>query len=401
MARKLALKELDFWPIKDNSTAFRATYKALFHYDFKFINGLLRKTIPLDPLVRIDTPTDFFLKKRKKDYCFFYGNPVFLEKGFYKATLKLHLCPGKNAKLKLKIITPSHVISQKTITRATLQRIRHASLCKNYYTFQFPFRIDTPLELIHVLMEVEGRSVVKFKEITFSSDIKSFLKKKIDEAIVRYFLRHNNRLEAFPVDKLNPEVFEFRLGYRFANALFQRGRVKQALKWYQAMLTKNPLSRTCVSKIISIYRILGDRPKVNYYNKIKGKLDAMRFGPWIFETGASLEAASFPSYATKGEHLPIKLFLRLPGVSGDVAVSLVFRQGSFTFGKPISLLKAQKDGNLYTIEDQIEIPSHAPSGKFSFYFSFSIPKRNERYRLLVEGTRTNKREIKVGEIYLD
>ncbi len=393
--RKLTKNSDNFWPFKRG--AFEETFKSIFHYDFKFIKNLLAKTIPPGLIKRINTSTDFYHKKHKSDYCLFSKTPLLLEKGYYTFSATFHLCLADSAKVTFKIITPSQTLAKKTITRDTLMTLRHAKGCMDTYHLLMPFQMDSS-GLTYLLVETEGQPNIKIENISFETDIKTILRKKIETAIAMDILEKKIEPRLDLIEKLDPALFDFRHGVGVANFLYENHFFKSALNWYSALLHKNSLSKLCVSRILQLSRDQGDFALQACANTLYRNLLRLKYGPWKFETNFELNAISISESVSKSQPIPFTLYLNLPNISGDQAVALTLKRKNFRFGKAISLLKAQKAGELFKLKGEITVPGNAPPGQYNLYLSFEIPRENYMYRFL--GNKSEKCEALLCQILI-
>jgi len=395
--KKFVTYELDnnrmnFWPFGKED--FNRTFKSMFLYDFKYLENLLIKTIPLKPLTRIDATTDFYHKKNKTDFCLFYKEPVSLEKGEYFCHINAHLCLESKAKLIFKVITPAHILCKKVVTQDKLKKIPVIDGGTDKYLIKLPFHTES-WSLTHILIEVEGKCKIKVDHISFETDVKSFLRRKIGNRVIDYFLKHKADFKPTLLEKLEPDQLNFRQGLSIATYLYKKHYFGKALLWYKAMFNKNPLSKSCASKIMKISHSKGNITEEKRFKNILNKLLSFKYGPWKFETGFFLNAISIPGKISKTNAIPFTLFLTLPNISGDQAVSLIFKNGNALFEKSISLLESKSYGKLNTIKGDIEIPENIQPGTYDVYFTFKIPRESYRYRALKRRKLSKIREIKI------
>jgi hypothetical protein len=393
--KELESNRMNFWPFGKNS--FIKTYKSIYLYDFKCLKNLLFKTVPLDLLERIDTTTDFYHKKNKDDFCLFYKAPVFLEKGIYSCNIMSHLCLKKRSKLTFKVITPSRILSEKIVTKDTLKKMHTANGCLDRYLIQLHFKTSSWC-LTHVLIEAEGNCKIKVDEISFKTDMKSLLRERIETEAINYFLKHDKKLDPLFLEKLDPDKLNFRQDFNIATSLYKNRLIEKALMWYKSAHKKNPISITCASRIMEISHLQGNLQEEECFKNILNKLASLEYGPWRFETGFSLNAISISHKTFKTNSIPFILYLTLPNISGDQAVSITLKNRKDSFEKSISLLKSKSLGDIYTIKGKIDLPVNVPSGTYDVFFTFKIPKVDYKYRILSHGNPLEKREIKISQI---
>ncbi len=372
-------------------------FKKVFRYDYRYLSPLLKQTIPMDSMERITRPTDFFHPHRPNETCLFFREPVFLERGYYICDITADICLSPNAEARFKVIIPGMTLVQKVIHRVSREHPPFIKGCPGEYHFALPFHVPDG-SLVHLLIETTEGCRVFLRHVSFRTDALTMIQVSMTNSLLHHFLQNPSKSLVPTLAILDPHPCDAETNYRVAMALAGLKQEREALRWLDEAARKSPWNRLYIARLAELYGKIGMKTKAESMTSRLSQLSGFLLGPWRFETGIKLLAARIPSRATAGQPFPVTLWVRLPNISGDLALSLIFVKGKKVFkALDFSILGLKRHGSSY----EATIHPTLPQGKYKVFFTAKIPKINYAYRTIQNGVIQGKKRVFLKEIVIE
>jgi len=379
-------------PIDDNRSKIKRLFKQLFNYDFRYLSSQITREVPvIGQKVFTTVGQDILVKKYQTPW----HTPIFLKKGSYKLKIPGMICFTGKGRIQIAVVTADRrYLLKKTFSKEELD-LSYKTKSPNFYHIQLRFRTRRDV-FVSFVIKSSANTCINLKAVFFKTDYLKMLKNEVNNRLIDDYIRSTNIAGCLSLyEKLDPEDLNSNESSRLAEIFYKNGKLSLAKYWYEIAQTKNPIDKSYVKKLITIYKALGNFKKVYKYSKLLDTLKSIRFtDDACFETGYALIGFILPEKFSTTEPIHIKLFLKLPNISAEQCVFLSFeKDGNFYFGKDFGLDTAEKFGEIYKISGSIHVPKKIPQGIYKAFFTFRIPKTNYRYENFVKGKASNKRRV--------
>jgi tetratricopeptide (TPR) repeat protein len=228
------------------------------------------------------------------------------------------------------------------------------------------------------------------------------LKYLISKIVFSYWLK-SSKEELIPlISSINPGLLDFLETAKIAKSFLSIEDYKRAARWYELALSKNPICKECLKKLLILYKMLGSFNKVDKIKKTLQSVGQYQINHIGFERGWSLEAINMSNKVSKSKFIDVDMYLDLLKIDLEHSAFIFFKNnGNFYFAKDFNLLKTEKTGEFYHAKGKILVPYSIPSGLYKVYFTFRLPKTNYRYRYIKNGKITADRSVLIKQIKID
>ena len=374
-------------------------FMGTYHYNFKYLEPLLEKKIPLKQVKNLKTLDPLIAIKDFKDFCALNAHPIFLEKGFYLCNISTHLSIGKQGRVYFYILSLPDTLAQEILTQQNLAHYKTNSPFN--YKITLPFKMDRDA-MATFLVTHQGEAFINISKVILKTDFCKIERERSERQLAARFLSTHQFSLNVKLDGICLEAINGDKSFKMGSIYFKNNDYKRAKRWFKSAISKNPINKVYLSALQNVCRRTGRNEKVKEIEKRINFLGNYYYGPWIFETGLTLNALWIPQNACKREKIPVRIFLARHAISGDQSAFFSFeKNGNFYFGKDFSLFDAKPTGELRHIDGTIQIPQNIPSGTYDVYFTFRIPKTDYRYHVVKENKILPATKILVGKIKIN
>ena len=378
---------------------FDESFKAAYHYSFKYLAPLLEKEIPLKQVKDFKTLDPIMAAKAFEGFCVLNASPVFLERGYYICEITTQISINHKSRVHYYILSPPDILAHNSITNKDLSSYKTNLPFTYKITIPFKTNRDT---LVVFMATHQGKVLENILKVTFKTNFYKMEKEKNDQKLVSQFLSSHALSLNKKIDAIDPESINSVKASRLGNIYYKNHDYKRAERWFKAACSKNPIEKTYLISLSKLYKKTGN---IKNIKGIKQKLAFLKRFTYInccFETGLVLNAYRIPSEAHVGELLPIRAYLTLPNISGNQSVFFSFeKDGNFYFGKDFSLFYAKSTGELRFIDGTIQVPKKIPIGTYNIFFTFRIPNMNYHYHLIKENKQLRIKKVLIGKIAIN